>query len=196
MFQFLIGWLQTIIFFTHQSNEVSCFNSLQVGYKPPSALCTSVTLKRFQFLIGWLQTVLLPWVILAGLIQFQFLIGWLQTKMEKLDLLDRNLVSIPHRLATNSGNLTDWTTSFTSFNSSQVGYKLRMWLIGISLSACFNSSQVGYKQFISATGCKSLRGVSIPHRLATNFQLIKMERFIFLSFNSSQVGYKPCTSWR
>ena len=76
-FQFLIGWLQTII------NE------------PKRGIG-----KRFQFLIGWLQTVKAFFPTFPEYM-FQFLIGWLQTMIFLSILFWIFLVSIPYRLATN-----------------------------------------------------------------------------------------------
>ena len=188
----------------------------------------------FQFLIGWLQTSTRGRVD-NGKAVFQFLIGWLQTNRKGLFLTIRMIVSIPHRLATNSHR--DRAPSFFSDVSiphrlatnilkiSQyfLGRILFQFLIGwlqttsesfafTSTFVCFNSSQVGYKLRDIFVRWLWTDGVSIPHRLATNFCSTKyspaLSGFQFLigwlqtrklfekrdrfteSFNSSQVGYK------
>ena len=77
LFQFLIGWLQTIM--AKKKFEVATM---------------------FQFLIGWLQTINDNSSRFTT-IMFQFLIGWLQTQ-ELVGYPSISVfVSIPYRLATN-----------------------------------------------------------------------------------------------
>ena len=169
-----------------------CFNSSQVGYKLirtreknrnkfivsiPHRLATNLIKKygiilhhdRFQFLIGWLQTH--PKKPIATLLlQFQFLIGWLQTIGNELKDLSED----------------------ECFNSSQVGYKLHkikcccqcaygfQFLIGWLQTSCLKRKSNDIGAFI----------ISIPYRLATNWEEEIQPVDPQPDFNSSQVGYK------
>ena len=196
--------------------EYSCFNSSQVGYKLsheltrealrsfsvsiPHRLATnnSSIARKSPLLTGfnssqvgyklWHPHI---WKWIAEYL-FQFLIGWLQTLASAyLEMDSRILVSIPHRLATNKLRHLVQFHLLQSFNSSQVGYKLKrlyglieedeqfQFLIGwlqtefdlsyqIFFSVCFNSSQVGYKLTRQSRRIRAGGEVSIPHRLATN----------------------------
>ena len=79
------------------------FNPLQVGYKPKEAQIYIRQKQQFQSLIGWLQTFLILCPIKRA-DKFQSLIGWLQTQNYRLQIEKQKQVSIPYRLATNSGN--------------------------------------------------------------------------------------------
>ncbi len=60
---------------------------------------------------------------------------------------------------------------------------------------CFNSSQVGYKLRVEACSALPHSSVSIPHRLATNTAADGATIDIQDGFNSSQVGYKRVAWW-
>ncbi len=77
--------------------------------------------------------------------KFQSLIGILQTKSFFIYLLPSLSVSIPHRYSTNPFSLIALLQASSSFNPSQVFYKLVTDCILHYFTSCFNPSQVFYK---------------------------------------------------
>ena len=123
--------------------------------------------------------------------QFQFLIGWLQTQLQFLFLC----------------------STYSSFNSSQVGYKLFRFFCP-NYNFCVSIPHRLATNWSYRISISRLLQVSIPHRLATNFSkycltftypfgfqfligwLQTIDTMLKLKkkqkrFNSSQVGYKP-----
>ena len=102
-------------------------------------------------------------------IKFQFLIGWLQTSYCLHYLPQDSFVSIPYRLATNSGS-SEYGRSQTPEFQFLIGWLQTGHCMSVPrmYQKCFNSLQVGYKHG---------KTISVPAH--------------DLSFNSLQVGYKP-----
>ena len=78
LFQFLIGWLQTL----HICPRALCGKIVSIPYRLATnelKIATGhILILTFQFLIGWLQTVSSKNLV-QSILPFQFLIGWLQT---------------------------------------------------------------------------------------------------------------------
>ena len=143
---------------------------------------------------------------------FQSLIGRLQTHQPMQGLGLQSWVSIPHRQATDQIHILIHSSSYYSFNPSQVGYRLLQRLPLSEDRLCFNPSQVGYRQVVWRGFLFSSNNVSIPHRQATDTKVILLKRLCrrefqsligrlqthipsffprsLKSFNPSQVGYR------
>ena len=169
MFQFLIGRLQTPYLWASDLSFRG-FNSSQVGYKHVELDRKGGLKKMFQFLIGRLQTIWV-WTSCCRVSQFQFLIGRLQTKgaihLGRLGDVFQFLIGRLQTMVKYPIWLICW-----SFNSSQVGYKLRAPLF-------LRDRQAGFQFLIGRlqTSVRYIQGlleyrVSIPHRQATNISRI------------------------